>query len=633
MTSDPTFLGTVEGVSGSTVSVVLRARTVPGIAFVQGYGYRLGQIGSFVRIPMGYVDLFGVVTSVGAGAVPENLAKVEPFGHRWLTVQLVGEGTRRGNFQRGISQFPTVGDAVHLVIESDLVRIYGRPNDGKYLRIGQVASAESIPALVDVNKLVTRHCAIVGATGSGKSTTVASLLDILSHATRYPSARVLLVDVHGEYAEAFKGTASVFRVTANERSGERSLYIPYWALTFDEFLELTLGSLEDVERGVVRQRVEDMKKAALKLADRPGVTDDNLTVDVPVPFSIHQLWLDLHKLVYATYTALGTAQTEATVAYELDANGVAIEKGNALRVIPPRYRSHTQAAGAEKITQAANSPNIRRQVDALGSKLRDKRYDFLFKPGSWTPTSEGRPPEDLDTLMQAWIGGPEPVTILDVSGIPSTILTNLIGALLRVIYDCLFWARSIPEGARERPLLVVLEEAHSYLSEKNGGRAADAVKRIVKEGRKYGIGAMLISQRPSEIDATILSQCGTLIAMRLSNASDRSHISGAVTDNLEGLLAALPSLRTGEAIIVGEAVHLPMRTLVQPPPASHRPESGDPKVYTSDEEPGGWNSRRTPEDYAEAISLWRKQDHRSDRLVKESTEVTNADEPNSNTIV
>lgn len=618
MALDPTLLGTVEGVTGSTVNVALHRDTMSGIAFVNGDGYRVGQVGSFVRVPMGYSDLFGIVTTVGASAVPSNLLKTEPHGHCSLTIQLIGEGTRKGNFQRGVSQFPTIGDAVHLVTESDLTRIYGRPEDGKYGSIGRIASAESIPALVDFNKLVTRHSAVVGSTGAGKSTTVASLLNTLSDKTRYKSARVLLLDIHGEYARAFQGKATVFRINPTETEKAESLFVPYWALTFDEILELTFGDLGDPERGAVLQKIEEMKRAALGTVHHAGVTDDNLTVDSPIPFSLHQLWFDLHKLTYATYTAQGTAQTEATVAYELDDTGKPFGKGNAMEVVPPRYRSHTQAASATKVYLASTPLNIRRSVDALASKLRDKRYDFLFKPGPWTPDVNGLPTKDLDSLLEGWIGGPEPVTILDLSGIPSTVLTTLIGALLRIVYDSLFWARNIPDGGRERPLLIVLEEAHAYLSEKQGGRAASSVKRIVKEGRKYGIGAMVVSQRPSEIDPTILSQCGTIFAMRLSNSVDRNHITGAVTDNLEGLLAALPSLRTGEAIIIGEAVHLPMRALIEPPPPSRCPDSRDPRVYTSDDEPGGWNSPRTPQDYPELVELWRKQDYRSKKITMPS---------------
>jgi hypothetical protein len=616
---DPTLLGIVDSVTGATVTVMLDRETVPGVSFVEGYGYRVGQVGSFVRIPLGYSDLFGIVTSIGAAASP-GAPTVPPQDRRWLTVQLVGEGTRQGDFTRGVSQFPTVGDGVHLVSEFDLTRIYGRPADGKYLPVGRIASADPIPALIDVNKLVTRHSAVVGSTGAGKSTTVATLLSILSEKARYPSARVLLLDVHGEYARAFRGRASVFRVTPDQTAGEKDFRTPYWALNFDELLELTLGRLEDVERGFVRQTIEEMKRATMLSQNPQGVTEDTLTVDTPIPFSIHKLWFDLHRLVYATYTAAGTAQTEQTTAYEVDAAGHPVEKGDPLRVIAPRYRSQTQAAGAEKIYLAATSPNIRRPVDGLGSRLRDKRYDFLFRPGPWTPDLDGKVTKDLDSLVEEWLGGPEPVAILDLSGIPVAVLSHLVGALLRIVYDCLFWARNLPEGGRERPLLIVLEEAHIYLSEKAGGRASEAARRLVKEGRKYGLGAMIVSQRPSEIDPTILSQCGTLFAMRLTNASDRNHVTSAVVDNLEGLLGILPSLRTGETIIIGEAVHLPMRALIDLPPPGRRPDSQDPKVYTGDDEPGGWNSPRTPADYAEVVTLWRKQDFRSQRAVKASNE-------------
>ena len=136
---------------------------------------------------------------------------------------------------------------------------------------------------------------------------------------------------------------------------------------------------------------------------------------------------------------------------------------------------------------------------------------------------------------------PTPITILDLSGIPSTVLNDLIGTLLRILYDALFWSRNLPEGGRERPLLLVLEEAHAYLGKEHSGTAAAAVRRIAKEGRKYGVGVMIVSQRPSEIDTTILSQCGTIFAMRLANEMDRGHIASAASDNLKGLFDMLPS--------------------------------------------------------------------------------------------
>lgn len=611
MINQPTYLGTVQDVRGSTISVIMDDNTLSGLVFVEGKGYRIGQVGSFIRIPIGYMDLYGIVSQVGAGAVPDKLRDNLPYGNRWMTVQLVGEGQRSVTFTRGISQYPTIGDKVHLLTEKDLSKIYGHVDVKNYVCVGHISSAESIPALVNIDKLVTRHSAIVGTTGSGKSTTVAGLLTSLSEESRYPSSRILVFDIHGEYSTALKDRANIYKINPNVRKGEKPLYIPYWAMNFDELMSITLGNLDDNSRGQVLERVVSLKKESLIRVNRKGVTEDNLTVDTPVPFSIHKLWFDLYNTANATHTVPGTGQSEATIAFLLDENGSIIQPGNVLEVIPPKFKPQNQSTNEEKIYLSGSNLNIRRQLDSLASKLRDPRFDFLFKPGPWLPKEDGVPNEDLDTLLGSWIGGEHPVTILDLSGIPVSILTTLIGALLRIIYDALFWARFLSEGGRERPILIVLEEAHTYLSQGDNGPAALSVKRIVKEGRKYGIGAMIVSQRPSEIDPTVLSQCGTIFAMRLSNSSDRGHVTGSVADNLEGLLSLLPVLRTGEAIIVGEAVNMPIRTLINPPPKNRRPDSCDPVIYSSDEEPGGWNRKRESSDYSDMVQTWRRQDPRS----------------------
>lgn len=611
MPSDPTLLGTVQDVKGATVSVSLDATTLSGLAFIRGHGYRIGQVGSFVRIPMGYVDLFGIVSQVGAGAIPERVKSFDLYGYRWMTVELVGEGGRGGDFGRGVSQYPTVGDQVHLVTDDDLVRIYGRPDSPNFVRVGHLASAESIPALVDITKLVTRHSAVVGATGAGKSTTVASLLVALSDKEHYKSSRIIVFDIHGEYSSALRDRATTFRVNPSGPN-ERPLRIPYWAMTFDELIQFTFGSLtDDAARGAVLEKVMSLKLGSLNKHARAGVTEDNLTVDTPVPFSIHKLWFDLHKLVNATHTvAPGPGQSEKTEALLLDKDNNPVQQGNALKVIAPKYQPQNLAAGGTKIYLSGSTANIRRPLEYLASRLRDPRFDFLFRPGDWAPDEDGIPAKDLDTLLEEWIGGPEPISILDLSGIPISILTTLVGVLLRLIYDALFWARQLSEGGRERPLLVVLEEAHSYVGREQTSNAASAVKRIVKEGRKYGIGAMVVSQRPAEIDPTVLSQCGTAFAMRLTNATDRNQITGSVTDNLEGLLSMLPVLRTGEAIILGEGVHLPVRTVLDPPSKNRRPDSSDPLVY-NDEGPGGWNRSKEGSNYSEVVAVWRKQDPKS----------------------
>lgn len=618
MATDPTFLGTVEDVQGSTIRVALDASALSGLAFIQGHGYRIGQIGSFVRIPLGFTDLYGIVSQVGASAAPDRISDLQPYGNRWMTVQLVGEGLNRGDFRRGLSQYPTVSDTVHLLTEDDLAKIYGRRDTPNFVKVGHLASAESIPALVDVDKLITRHSAVVGSTGAGKSTTVAGLLAALSDPSQFSSARILVLDIHGEYRQALGDRANVYCVNPNSRRGEKPLFIPYWAMTFEELLPAAFGSVGEGDRNILLDKIAALKLEGLKEHPRSGVQESSLTVDTPVPFSIHKLWLELHKMAFSTHHGPRDAQSEATYAYELDENGTPLQLGDPLKVLPPKFQASKSGGKDAQITQSA-SPISRRCSESLAARLRDPRFDFLFRPGPWTPSSQGAGIEqDLDKLLEGWLGSESPISILDLSGIPSSILTNLVGVLLRVIYDALFWGRNLPEGGRERPLLIVLEEAHAYLAQGDDGPAAQAVKRIAKEGRKYGIGAMVVSQRPAEIDTTILSQCGTIFAMRLANATDRSHVKSAASDHLEGLFDMLPILRTGEAIIVGEAVRLPVRTLIDPPAKDRRPDSTDPLIYDA-YGPGGWNRPRIESRYTELVSLWRKQMPRSERHI-ETTE-------------
>lgn len=613
MLNSPTYLGTVQDVQGATISIALDEKTVSGLAFIDGHGYRIGQIGSFVRVSIGFTDLFGIVSQVGAGAVPEAFVKVELYGHRWLKVQLIGEGHRSGEFQRGVAQYPTVGDEAHLVTEEDLSRIYGRADAPRYVRVGSLASTESIAALIDIDRLVTRHSAVVGATGAGKSTTVANLLASLSDPLRYPSARMLILDIHGEYHPALHDRATVFRVNADENRGERPLFVPYWALSFDELLQVTpFHGVADADRAALVEKIKSLKLASVQTQARAGVTTDTLTVDTPVPFSIHRFWYELHRYVCSTHTAQSANQSEVTEAIEKGINGQPV-LGNIMEVRPPRYRPITQG-GSDRVYLSAARLNIRRQITAMESLLRDTRYDFLFRPGPWCPhpTIEDRdaqPAQDLDALLSSWVGGEKPITILDLSGVPVSILMDLIGVLLRLLFDSLFWARFTPEGGRTRPLLFVLEEAHAYLNSGNEGAASRAARRLVKEGRKYGLGAMIVSQRPAEIDPTILSQCGTIFAMRLANTTDRSHIAATVSDNLEGLFNMLPALRTGEAIIVGEAVHLPLRALIDAPTKNRRPDSHDPRVYDPNSE-GGWNRPKQTENYASVLYKWRRENPR-----------------------
>lgn len=616
-----TYLGTIQDVSGTSISVALDNTAPSGLTYVDGEGYRIGQIGSFVKIPIGYIDLFGIVTQVGASAVPENQILSQPYGYRWIKVQLIGEGQRNGSFQRGISQYPTISDEVHLVSESDLKKIYGQPDKPYFVKVGHISGAESIPALIDINKLITRHSAIVGTTGSGKSTTVASLLNAISDPVKYPSARIIVFDLHGEYGQALKDRANIYKVNADKTAGsiEKDLYIPFWALSYEELIGISFGQFSgEKDYNTVLEKITNAKFKSLESYPKNGIDTDSLNVDSPVPFSLNHLW---HELYTKSLGKFYPDKAGKPLAFEIDGEGNEMV-GDPIRAIPPVFKPvNTNTANGDRVQHPTDSPLANSQpLHSLGSKLRIPRYDFLFKPGDWTPAEDGKTDKDLDSLIQEWIGSDKPITIMDLSGVPNSILNTIIGVLLRIIYDSLFWARNLSQGGRNRPLLLLMEEAHNYLN--NEGSALPVVQKIVKEGRKYGIGAMIVSQRPSEINSTILSQCGTFFALRLANATDRGHITSAVTDNLEGLTSMLPILRTGEAIILGEAVKLPMRTLIDPPPKDRRPDSQDPIIY--DEQgnensmhPGGWGIKlENNPNYEEFLETWRAQSPFIKRIIK-----------------
>jgi DNA helicase HerA-like ATPase len=587
----PTLLGHVGAVSGPLVSVKQFQGIASGIAIIGGRSYRVGQVGSFVRIPQGYHDLYGIISDVGATATPEALKDATQRGERWMSVQLVGEIVE-ASFERGISQYPGINDEVHLVTEDDLGKIYGTTESGQ-VTIGRLAAAESISVHIDLEKLITRHSAVLGSTGSGKSTTVANLLRSISGSqsgeTAFPSARILLLDVHGEYGKALANVAKVFRV--NPQDGSDPLFIPYWAMDILELIEFLMGRLEEKALSPILDKILDYKLAAHAAANFPGVDPTSLTSDSPIPFSLKKLWCELIEPEIKTWKDQQRTQSAR------------ISEGDPETLTPPQYPL-PGAGSSSPFMNNAGVLGIRRPLALLRSRLLDRQYDFMLQPGEWKPSLDGNVQKDLPALIENWIGHDKPITILDLSGIPSAVMTRLVGGILNIIYQALFWGREMPDGGRSRPQLIVMEEAHRYLGKDSQSPAREMVQRIVKEGRKFGVGAMVVSQRPSEVDDTILSQCGTFFALRLSNSADRSRVQASLPDNLSGVVDSLPVLRTGEAIVIGEAARLPVRCRMTLPPEAERPQSGDPPV------PEAWAAKRKKGNYEELVAAWRSQNPR-----------------------
>lgn len=450
--------------------------------------------------------------------------------------------------------------------------------------IGQHASSDNLKVYLDTHKLVLRHSAILGSTGSGKSNSVVAIIKQMLN--RYGNSRVVLIDPHGEYASAFP-SAKVFRI--NDTTSP--LYIPFWLMNFDELMYFMVGakSTDDQrpEYRRFREIITSVKKANCNL--KAGTVDENhITADSPIPFDIRKIWYDINRELNATYNqSQPDKQTSDQECLEME--------GNPETLTPASFKPYSMTNQAPYKSRKQEMYSYEKKLLA---RLKDSRYDFMFYPGDYKDSTSDK---DLHVLLQEWIGGPERLAILDLSNVPFEVMDITVGLITRFIYDSMFWGRNETYTGKHRPLLVAFEEAHSYLGKNETIYARNAVEKIFKEGRKFGIGAMVISQRPSELSETILAQVGTFIALRLTNSSDQSIVKSMAPDNMNSLINLLPSLRIGEAVVVGEAINIPSR--VRLPLQSPRPDSSDPELVKE------WNRtfEQSEDDYKSVVTKIREQ--------------------------
>jgi uncharacterized protein len=585
MIDDVTYLGRVVRADSESVEVEISNEIPSAAPIVNGRLYKIGQIGTFVKILVGNITIYGIVASVSNTLSTAAPDAAQNRGSRYLTVQLVGEKVGDEPFEKGIGTYPTINDEVHLVVESDLRVIYGTPELGS-IEVGKHSSSSSLSVYVDLSRLVLRHVAIFGSTGSGKSNTTVSVLKALLNG--YPGSRVVLVDPHGEYSSALP-QARVLRIG----DPHRPLYIPFWLMNFDELAYFLVGATtRDDQRPEYRKFrewiVEWKKKNHDKLKAGP-VGEDLITADSPIPFNVRELWYEMYWWLNASFPeSAADKQTRVTACVESD--------GDPENLIPPKFKPYSMGAAAPY--KSKNHQEMYAYEKKLISRLRDSRYDFLFYPGEYRNEKSAL---DLHDLLESWIGGAERLTILDLNGVPPEVLDITVGLITRFIYDSMYWGRFATHTGRSRPLLLAYEEAHSYLNKQDSNSYSRlAVEQVCKEGRKFGVGALIISQRPSEISPTILAQVGTYIALRLTNSSDQSIVRSSAPDNLISLIDLLPSLRTGEAIVVGEAIKIPSRVRIKL--ETPRPGSDDPKLVA------GWSEHyaSSAENYKPVVTSMRK---------------------------
>nr|WP_249802402.1 MULTISPECIES: DUF87 domain-containing protein [unclassified Bradyrhizobium] len=488
-----TSFGRVISVRGSLARVGLLAESRMPVSEVRA------TVGRFVSIRCASSVIVAMITEVSC----ENLSSNDNL-IAIASVDLLGEilnATGKAKFQRGVTNYPTIGDSVDLITSQELRTIYA-PTGSDQINVGFLQQDSSVVAYVDIEEMLSKHFAVLGSTGVGKSTGVSLLLNEILKAR--PNLRIFLLDVHNEYGRCFGDRALVLN--------PRNLKLPFWLFNFEEIVDVLFGGRAGVPeeldvlaeviplaKGVYTQ-YQNADRIGLKRIDPKQI---GYTVDTPVPYRL----VDLMSLIDER---MGKLENRSS------------------RIIFHKLISRIEAV------------------------RNDPRYAFMFDNANVGGDTMA---EVISHLFRLPANG-KPMTVMQLAGFPAEVIDSVVSVLCRMAFDFGLWSDGVS------PMLFVCEEAHRYASADRNvgfGPTRKAVSRIAKEGRKYGVYLGLITQRPAELDATIISQCNTLFTMRLANERDQALLRAAVSDAAANLLSFVPSLGTREVLAFGEGVALPTR--------------------------------------------------------------------------
>jgi len=505
--------GRVISVRGSLARVGLLASGQMPLSEVRG------TVGKFVSIRCANSTIVAMITDVTS----ENMHSDTYIAS--AGVDLLGEivGGDRPKFQRGVTHYPTIGDTVDVISNQELRTVYA-PSGSDQINVGTLQQDPSIIAYVDVEEMLSKHFAVLGSTGVGKSTGVSLLLNEILKAR--PNLRVFLLDVHNEYGRCFGDRAQVLN--------PRNLKLPFWLFNFEEIVDVLfagrpgvpeeldiLAEVIPMAKGLYTQyQNSDRVGLGLKRADPRQV---GYTVDTPVPYRL----VDLVSLIDER---MGKLENRSS------------------RIIYHKLIS---------------------RIDAVRN---DPRYAFMFDNAN----VGGDTMADVISHLFRLPANGRPMTIMQLAGFPAEVVDSVVSVLCRMAFDFGLWSDGVS------PMLFVCEEAHRYASADRNigfGPTRKAVSRIAKEGRKYGVYLGIINQRPAELDATIISQCNTLFSMRLANDRDQALLRSAVSDAAANLLSFVPSLGTREVLAFGEGVALPTRLRFKEVPPHQLPR-GEATIAT-----------------------------------------------------
>ena len=491
-----------------------------------------GQVGSQIKIRVGDAWLLANVRDQrkdrrADGGIIAHIDFLGEGSEEKLTGRIYG-------FKRGVTRYPVPGALVYPATTKDLEQIYA--SDGRAnITIGTVFPTRDIRAGLYIDAMLGKHFALLGSTGTGKSTSAALILHRICQSA--PDGHIVMIDPHGEYSAAFRQTGQILDVS--------NLQMPYWLMNFEEHCEVLLtsdGNERQVDMDILAKCLLHARSKN-RLAENMG----KITVDSPIPYLLSDLSTKLQD-----------------------------EMG--------------------KLDKATSSAPYMRIKSKLEEVKGDPRYQFMF-----SGMLVGDTMANFISKVFRMPGEGKPISIIDVSGVPSDITSTVVAVLSRLVFDFAIWGRD----ETTRPILLVCEEAHRYVpNEKNsdGSSVARILSRIAKEGRKYGISLGLITQRPSDLAEGVLSQCGTILSMRLNNDRDQAFVKAAMPEGARGFLDSIPALRNRECIICGEGVAIPIRVNFDTLEEHKRPASEDPSFSEL------WQTGGGEEELVErVVQRWRSQ--------------------------
>lgn len=573
---DAEALGTVRSVDTATVVVEvtdiekLRKLQVNRLAVLQSSNPGQHLIGIIQKITRTTVEAVQVMESGEEDDVEEQMTELNLVRIALIGTLIDKRGEHSNVFQRTLETVPEIG-ANCFSVEGDRLTDFMRvvssiAGDGNRLSLGHYTLDERAEAFLNGNKFFQRHAIIVGSTGSGKSWTTARVIEQVAS---LPNGDAIVFDIHGEYGPLKEDGIRHFRVAgpsdldSGKGLSDGVLFLPYWLLGYEAMVSLFIDKSDSAnapnQSMVMSRAIVDAKSAMLT---KEGRTDllENFTIDSPVPFDIEEVLKELDRL-----------NTEMV----------------------PGSRGEKQGDFHGKLS---------RLIQRLRNKQTDRRLGFLFKAGPETHKLDW-----LDELVKTLIGGTVDqsdgkggVKIIDFSEVPSDILPLIVSLVARIVFSIQQWT----DSTKRHPLAIFCDEAHLYIPDASNAASSEAVanatfERIAKEGRKYGVGLVVISQRPSEVNRTVLSQCNNLLAMRLTNGDDQAVVRRLLPDSLGGFGDLLPILDTGEAIVVGDASLLPSRIRITKP--NHEPNSGTVPFWDK------WAEKDSVTDIPQAVNNWRMQ--------------------------